>query len=88
VWYLTERIETPFSPFNFFLGGGGESSVSVLLCLTLADEAGFRGMLKLSVAVAIAVVMSREDILQARDPIVNIIIYLITILRPKNMPNR
>lgn len=46
VWYLTERIETPFSAFNFFLGGGSESSVSVLLCLTLADEAGLRGMLK------------------------------------------
>jgi len=27
------------------LGGGRESSVSVLLCLTLADEEGLRGML-------------------------------------------
>ena len=46
MWYLTERIETPFSAFNFFLGGGRESSVSVLLCfLTLVDEAGLKGML-------------------------------------------
>ena len=46
MWYLTERIETPFSAFNFFLGGGWGSSVSVLLCfLTLANEAGLSGML-------------------------------------------
>jgi hypothetical protein len=33
--------------------------VSVLLCLTLADEAGLRGMLK-SLSVAVAVVMTRR----------------------------
>ena len=36
----------PFAVFNF-LGGGTESSFSVLLCLVLLDEAGFVGMLRL-----------------------------------------
>ena len=43
MYYLTERIVTPFAVFNF-LGGGTESSFSVLLCLILPDEAGFVGM--------------------------------------------
>ena len=55
MWYLTERIETPFAAFNFFLGGGRESSVSVLLCLTL--EVGLRGM---PVLVSVAVVTTRS----------------------------
>jgi hypothetical protein len=46
MWYLTERIETPLAAFNFFFAGRRESSVSVLLCLTLADEVGLRGMFK------------------------------------------
>jgi hypothetical protein len=45
MWSLTERIETPFSAFIFFFGGGRESGVSVLLCLTLASEGGLRGIL-------------------------------------------
>jgi hypothetical protein len=45
MWYLTERIERPFSAFNFFFGGMSE--VSVLLCLTLIDEVGLRGILRL-----------------------------------------
>ena len=45
MWYLTERIETPFSDFSFFFGG--TSDVSVLLCLTLIDEVGLRGILTL-----------------------------------------
>ena len=43
MYCLTERIVTPFAVFNF-LGGGTESSFSVLLCLILPDEAGFVGM--------------------------------------------
>jgi len=66
MWYLTERIETPFSAFNFFLGGGRESSVSVLLCLTLDDEAGLRGMLKSRFR---CVSRKREALLQTRDPL-------------------
>lgn len=42
---LTERIVTPFAVFNF-LGGGTESSFSVLLCLILPDDVG---MLRLQV---------------------------------------
>ena len=35
---------TPFEPFNF-LEGGGESSLSVFLCLTLLDDEAALGML-------------------------------------------
>jgi hypothetical protein len=40
---LTERIVTPFAVLSF-LGGGGWSIFSVLLCLLRLDEEGFAGM--------------------------------------------